>query len=176
MSMAAFSTAFEISKNNTETLDHPRAMLQFGIVAVAIGIIALIVVITHIGKHGLRLKSLYYVFFPLAWAAFVIPISIQDFNTAKAQINELVSAYTSNQCEISEGPVQVLHEQSRHGHTKGDIVSIGGTKLEINAFHATTAYREIIAHGGVLREGVYARVYHYNGRVLRVDVRKERVN
>lgn len=66
----------------------------------------------------------------------------------------------------------MLHEQPATGHTKGDIISVNGKQFEVNYFYATPAYRNTIAHGGVLGSGVKARLYYHNGEILRVDIRK----
>lgn len=84
---------------------------------------------------------------------------------------KLVSIYKSGLYQVSEGIVNVLHRQPRSGHTKGDIISINGQKLEINYYIKTEGYSRTISHGGSLREGVYAKVYHYKGKILRVDIR-----
>jgi hypothetical protein len=34
------------------------------------------------------------------------------------------------------------------------------------------AYRKTLADGGVLRSGVYARIYYHEGEILRVDITK----
>jgi hypothetical protein len=35
----------------------------------------------------------------------------------------------------------------------------------------TPGYQQTIAHGGALREGVYARLHHYDGVIIKVEVR-----
>ena len=58
------------------------------------------------------------------------------------------------------------------GHTKGDIIAVNGEQFEVNYFYVTPAYRNTLAHGGVLGPGVYARIYYHNGEILRVDIRQ----
>jgi len=87
-------------------------------------------------------------------------------------INGLVRAYRHGQYQVVEGQVQVLHEQPATGHTKGDIITVNGKQFEVNYFYFTPAYRNTLAHEGVLGSGVYARIYYHNGEILRVDVCK----
>jgi hypothetical protein len=87
-------------------------------------------------------------------------------------INKLVSAYHDKRYEVVEGPVQVLHQQPATGHSKGDVIRVNGKEFEVNYFYATPAYNNTIAHKGVLNAGTYARIYYYNGEILRVDIRK----
>lgn len=79
--------------------------------------------------------------------------------------------YNNKQYNLAEGTVSVLHTQPATGHDAGDIVRIDGVEFEINYFHLTLGYNKTIAHGGLLQEGVYARVYYHNGAILRVDLR-----
>jgi hypothetical protein len=38
----------------------------------------------------------------------------------------------------------------------------------LNYFYATPAYRRTIAHGGALRPGIYARLSHVDGEIVRM--------
>ena len=87
-------------------------------------------------------------------------------------INGLLDAYRDKRYEVVEGQVHVLHRQPKTGHTKGDIVEVNGKQFEVNYFYATPAYNKTLARGGVLGDGVYARIYYFNGEILRVEVRK----
>jgi len=95
-----------------------------------------------------------------------------NFPLLFGRINGLVSAYETKQYQVVEGEVRVLRQQPAHGHTSGDVVVVNGVRFEVNYFFATPAYRDTIAHGGALKPGVYARLYHADGAILRVDVRK----
>lgn len=52
------------------------------------------------------------------------------------------------------------------------MITVNGKEFEVNYFYLTPAYRNTVAHTGVLQSGVYARLYYYNGEILRVDIRK----
>ena len=73
--------------------------------------------------------------------------------------------------EVTEGTVHVTHMQPPHGHASGDKTIVGDGKFEIDYFLLTQGYRQTIAHGGALREGVYARLHHYDGVIIKVEVR-----
>lgn len=84
----------------------------------------------------------------------------------------MVDAYREGNYRVSEGRVTVLRKQPWGGHAAGDLIRINdGTELEVDYFSGRIGYQDTIAHGGVLREGVHARVYHHAGVILRVDVR-----
>jgi hypothetical protein len=50
---------------------------------------------------------------------------------------------------------------------------VGDRQFEINYLLATPGYRQTIAHDGALREGVYARLHHYGGVIIKVEVRPD---
>lgn len=85
---------------------------------------------------------------------------------------KLVNHYKNGDYEIAEGEVLVLHQQRQGGHDKGDKVLIDGTKFVIDYFTPTNAYNQTIAYGGVLHNGVQAKLYHHDGKILRIDILK----
>ena len=82
------------------------------------------------------------------------------------------SYYLTNRYEISEGIVKVLFEQPYEGHSKGDLVEINGVKFVVNYFTNDLIYRKTISHGGFLKKGVYAKIYHSGKQILRIDIKK----
>jgi hypothetical protein len=79
----------------------------------------------------------------------------------------------SGQSEVTEGAVHVTHMQPWHGHTGGDKIIVGDRQFEIDDFRVTPGYQQTIMHGGALREGVYARLHHYDGVITKVEVRSD---
>ena len=73
--------------------------------------------------------------------------------------------------QVAEGAVQVSGIQAYHGHNSGDRITVGGQEFEVDYFYATPGYKQTIAHGGALQQGVYARVHHCNGVIIKVEVR-----
>ena len=108
--------------------------------------------------------------FLTAWAVFWLVL--HDFPRMYGQIASLADAYASGRYEVVEGNVAVLKEQPAHGHTSGDRIMVGGKPFEVDHFLATPAYHDTIAHGGVLKSGVYARLSHVDGKIVRVEIRK----
>ena len=81
-----------------------------------------------------------------------------------------ISDITGN-TRVAEGVVHVSGIQAYHGHNASDKISVGGQPFEVNYFHATPGYKQTIARGGALENGVYARLHHCNGVILKVEVR-----
>jgi len=165
LSVSDFVTVFEIARGSNGVFAEEVFRLLVGIAALIGGATALI----FQWKNG-GLKSWFGPIFVIAWGLFWL--HLHNFPYVFGHINKLVKAYRDGQYQVVEGPVQMLYEQPATGHTKGDIITVNGKQFEVNYFYLTPAYRNTLAHGGVLGGGVYARLYYYDGEILRVDIRK----
>ena len=165
LAVSDFVTVFEITRGSNGVFADACFRLLVGISALIGGVTVLV----FNGKNN-RSKSWIAAVFAILWSLFWL--YLHNFSHVFGHINSLVRAYHDKQYQVVEGPIQVLHEQPATGHTKGDIITVNGKQLEVNYFYATPAYRNTLAHRGVLRGGVYARIYCYNGEILRVDLRK----
>ncbi len=92
-------------------------------------------------------------------------------NFYEQRYQELLRAYDSQQYQVAEGVVQVLHTEESSGHTKGDIINVGGTQFEFSFFELSYGYNQTITHNGVLQEGTYVKIYYFDGVILRIDVK-----
>lgn len=88
--------------------------------------------------------------------------------------HKFMSALAKNQCDIVEGPVQVLHEQPADGHDPegGDHIRIDGKEFDINYWTETLCYNKTISHGGELKNGVVARLHYIGNDILKVEIRQ----
>ena len=160
-----FVTVFEISRNSNGVLVETASRFFIGI-AVLIGGVR--VLVQRWRNNGA--KSLVGAGFAIVWS--LLWLYLHNFPHVVGHINSLVRAYRERQYHVVEGLVRVLHQQPATGHSKGDLIAVDGEQFEVNYFYFTPAYRKTLAHGGVLGAGVYARIYHYNGEILRIDIRK----
>ena len=160
-----FVTVFEIARGSNGVFAGEVFRLLVGIAALIGGVTALIFQWRNNGLKG-WLGPVFITAWSLLW------LYLHNFPYVFGHINSLVRAYRDGQYQVAEGQVQVLHEQPATGHTRGDIITVNGKQFEVNYFYATPAYRNTLVHGGVLQSGVYARLYYYNGEILRVDIRK----
>jgi hypothetical protein len=160
-----FVTVFEIARNSNGVFAGEFFRLLIGIIALIGGVTALMRNWTNSG-----VKRWLGPIFLTVWALFWL--YVHNFPYVFGHINNLVRAYRDGQYQVVEGPIQVMHEQPATGHTKGDTITVNGKTFEVNYFYATPAYRNTLVHGGVLQSGVYARLYYYNGEILRVDIHK----
>ena len=163
--MSEFVTVFEVTRNSNGVFADTVFRLLIGVVALLGSLRALV-------RNRRRERSRRdYIgpIFIVVWS--VIWISMHLLPNVFGHINTLLDAYRDKRYEIVEGPVEVLHQQPYTGHSKGDVIRVNGKEFEVNYFYATPAYHNTIAHKGVLNVGAYARIYYYDGEILRVDIR-----
>lgn len=164
--MSDFVTVFEITRNSNGVFGDEVFRVLIGIVA----LLGSLGVLFRNWRGREAAKDYIGPVFVLVWSMFWLYLHLLP-NTF-GHTNELLNAYRQKQYQVVEGPVEVLWQQPYHGHSKGDVIRVGGKQFEVNYFYATPAYNKTIAHKGTLNAGTYARLYYYGGEILRVDVRK----
>ena len=154
LALSDFVTVFEIATGSNGVFAGEVFRLLIGVAALIGGVTTL-----TLNWKNKSVKSWVGPIFVTAWA--LLWLYLHNFPYVFGHVNDLVKAYRHGQYQVVEGPVQVLHEQPATGHTKGDIITVNGKQFEVNYFYLTPAYRNTVAHGGVLASGVYARIYYH---------------
>ena len=168
-----YITIFKIPANWTDDF------LLISIFCAAIGLnLALILMIITLCNWNrwktdkqLKKEVIFLCFFAFIWGSGW-SIGVYGSSCTNNIGKELIDAYYSGNYEILEGPVQVLHQEPKGGHDSGDLIRINQREIEFSYFTSTPAYNQTISHGGVLKEGVYTKIYLYKGKILRIDLRK----
>lgn len=110
--------------------------------------------------------------FMIGWALFWLVMGLPIWRLATVEMHHLLQVYGNGQSEVTEGVVHVARRQPAWGHSGGDKITVGDKQFEVNFFLVTPGYRQTIAHGGVLSEGVFARLHHFHGVILKVEVKR----
>ncbi len=162
-----YETIFEISQSSNGILGDFYFRVTIGIVALILGVIGIYLKAKgrDFWKRGWY-PPIFLVFWGFAWTFAHVYLT-----NSKDTVNTWLKIYNKKQYEIVEGPVEVISEQPKNGHAKGDIIRIRGIEFEIDYFVVTPTYRKTISHGGALKHGEYVKVYYYKGRILRIDKR-----
>lgn len=166
--MHDFVTVFEIAGGNTAIpwLSRP-AYLAIGSGALCLGAIMTVVRLIPITRFRIkRFVPIFIIVWGVGWLGFA-PVILSMHRRADA----LYEDYQMQRYEMVEGTVEVIRTQPAEGHAPGDLVRIGDKEFVVNFFLSTPAYRWTLSHGGDLKDGVYARVFHTNGNILRVDIK-----
>lgn len=168
--MHAFNTAFEITAATNGIREDAHVRLVIGVVALIAGIVGLILRKSTQGRWPKKLSNPAFL---AGFGALWLIIHITTWKIDSDNIDRLVDVHRSGKCSIVEGIVRVTHEQPASGHDAGDKIKIGDLAFEVDYFRVTPGYKQTISHGGVLREGAFARLHHYNGVILQVEIAAE---
>jgi hypothetical protein len=163
--MQTYTTVFEINRWSNGVLAEMLVRLAVGVGVLAVGLRGLLR--RHVdGKARDRFGAGFLTFWGVAW------LGMHLLGNPIGHVYRLVDAYTQGRYEVVEGEVSVGHVQPASGHSSGDAVTVGGRTFTVNYFVVTPAYRQTIAHGGVLRPGTYVRVALVDGEIVRLQVRQ----
>jgi hypothetical protein len=171
--MNELTTVFEIASGSNGVRADAIFRLGIGVAALIGGVFGFF---RASRKEERSLKKLLGPSFVTAWSVVWIIAHIPLWRIGITQTNRLLEIYHNGKSQVVEGVVRVSHEQPANGHSSGDKITIGDQKFEVNYFLVTPGYNKTIAHGGVLREGVFARLHHYEGVILKVEVGSKKID
>jgi hypothetical protein len=167
--MNELHTVFDITVGSNGIGGDAWFRMAIGIGASIVGMVWLVRVWRMRAGWRQMFNSVFLIGLGAIWLIVTLPL----YDLATSDTDRLLLIQLSGKGEVSEGTVHVTHMQPLHGHADGDKIIVGGRQFEINYFMVTPGYRQTIAHGGALREGVYARLHHYDGVIIKVEVRPD---
>jgi hypothetical protein len=133
-----------------------------GCVGIATAVFIVFLQFNHLRKEKITsvkafLRTLFSLLFTGLWLLFWTSMSVSmltsgasDYTAANERYQHLLNIYNSQQYQIVEGLVHVLHTQPETGHDRGDVVEVGGVEFEVDYFLITFGYNKTLAYGGVL--------------------------
>ena len=160
-----------LNDNYGDSIDHTLQVMAFALFTV--GVLVLILVKFVRTQKQTKLEIYYLPVFFIVFS--VLLFMLLGITGAEDDFDRMKDVYGNGGYEIVEGEVHVSHEQPKGGHAKGDVVIIDGKSYEIGYFDSKAGYKQTIAHGGCLKEGVYAKLYVYGDRILRIDAKGDEV-
>ncbi|MHC4950175.1 MAG: hypothetical protein ACYTEU_04210 [Planctomycetota bacterium] len=108
-------------------------------------------------------------FISIIWGLIFFGATLDWQLSYNKSLDNFISLYNDKKYDITEGIVHVQYRGKKEGHDGGDKITIDGKHFRQSHFRSTPAYQESIVYGGVLRDGVYVRVYYNDGNILRID-------
>jgi len=166
--MSDFTTVFEITGNANGIRTDTLFRLAVGLLITSAGIVGIIMRYRNRSRWP---KKLFPSLFMIGWGIFWLALHLPLFQISITKINSLLDIYRNGRSHVIEGVISVKHEQPASGHTKGDVITIGGKEFEVNQFLVTPGYKTTICHGGALRQGVHARLHYHDGIILKVEIK-----
>jgi hypothetical protein len=165
--MDPLTTVFEITPSTNGIRADALFRLAIGVVCLMGGIKG---IFFRKQIEGRSPKNLIGPAFMTGWGILWLTLHIPLLRIGFVDMNDLLKAYHNGKSQVVEGVVHVSHLQPASGHSSGDKITVGGLTFEVNYFHVTPGYKQTISHGGVLREGVFARLHYLNRVILKVEI------
>jgi hypothetical protein len=104
------------------------------------------------------------------WLA-ILWTSIASFVTG-SDYRHAVAAMRTHQTSVVEGAVTQFTAMPPSGHAMESFV-VNGVKFELSDYSITAGFNHSSSHGGPVRPGMRVRIWHLNGAILRLDIKKE---
>ncbi len=168
--------ADEIFASEQKRLLYDGFWLIIGGILVLSGFVTFIKSIWKQERFPGSLKGLPILIFGLVWVWLTWGWLMNTFenNLASEQLyQQYQQVFQSQQYQVVEGSVKVLHVFPPGGHDAGDIIVINEVEFEIRPIHNAFSYDKPIVEGGILTDGRYARIYYYEDRILAIDLKPE---
>lgn len=165
--MKELTTVFEITSGSNGIRADALFRVTIGTVVLIAGIAGLI---SRKQTQEQIPRKLFGSAFMVGWAVLWLIFHFPLWTISTTHLNHLLDVYRNGKCQIAEGLVHVAYVQPATGHAGGDKIIVDDQKFEVNYFLETPGYKQTISHGGVLREGVFARLHYYDGVILKVEI------
>lgn len=141
----------------------------FGLIFVAIGLAIPVLRGTGAFRKPPSFKEKW---FPRLFVGFAIVWTLVSFIVTFVEYHTSVNALKENEAQVVEGPVMNFHPMPFSGHANESFV-VNGVKFEYSDYGVTAGFNNSASHGGPIREGLVVRIWHFRGRILRLDIKEE---
>jgi hypothetical protein len=102
--------------------------------------------------------------FMFIWVSVALFTSINEYITFKKALIE-------NKYQVVEGYVENFNPMPYEGH-QSESFKVKGIKFEYSDYVSTYAFHNSKSHGGPIDEGKYVKIYYFEGKILRLWVKK----
>ena len=99
-------------------------------------------------------------------------LSVLIFFNAYPEYRKFRTAYAMGQYEVIEGRVERFRPMPYEGHSLESFV-VAGTRFSYSDFVSTPGFNNTASHGGPIRDGLWVRIAHRNGVILKLEIRPD---
>jgi hypothetical protein len=165
MSTDDYVTVFDITNAGFKSWSFP----SFGLIFVVIGLL-----LPTLIKRGIFRKSSPTMerWFPRFFLGFAIFWTSTSFFGTFSDYRRAAAAMRDHGASIAEGVVTDFIPMPVTGHAM-ESFTVNGVKFRYSDYIITAGFNNTASHGGPIREGLRVRIWHLNGEILRLDIRKE---
>jgi hypothetical protein len=164
MSTDDYLTVFDITDAGFKSWRFPA----FGLIFVVIGLLLPMLI-----KRGIFRKSSPTMerWFPRFFLGFAIFWTSSSFFGTFSDYRRAAAAMRDHRASMVEGVVMDFHPMPVTGHAT-ESFTVNGVKFGYSDYIVTAGFNNTASHGGPIREGLRVRIWHLNGEILRLDIKK----
>jgi len=159
---AQFQTVYDLAQTGYDAWHS----VSTGLILSAIG--AAMVLFPSLLKtttSGWRIFAWVYFLFAVGWTVIV-------FSTTYGTYSFLLGRLQSGEYQIAEGIVENFDPIPEEGH-KHESFDVAGQHFEYSDFDLSRGgFNNAASHGGPIRAGLYVRISHVKGVIVRIEVRR----
>ena len=108
--------------------------------------------------------------FPRFFLGFAIFWTATAFVGTFTNYRRAINAMKMNRTAIVEGLVTDFHPMPFEGHRE-ESFRVQGVTFHYSDYIITSGFNNTSSHGGPIREGLRVKIWHLNGKILRLDIK-----
>lgn len=169
-SAGSFVTVFDILESGYKNWTFPA----FGLIFVGIGLAMVLFprLLKTAGVASLNFQSKSRAFFKYFFLIFALLWVGISFITTYAAYNRHRQLAESNQCQITEGPVQNFTPMPYSGHAE-ESFTVSGVRFKYSDYIVSDGFNHTSSHGGPIGKDAYVRICYdpQDNAILRLQIR-----
>jgi hypothetical protein len=138
-----------------------------GLAIVAFGVVMFLATRKHAASRFRRAFFLLFFASGLSW-------SVGAFTSTYPEYRQCLAAYRSGHCSLVEGEVEHF-QPAPYDNRQDECFTVQGVQFRYAGNEIQPGFSQTASHGGPIREGLPVRVAYYRGRILRLEVRADRL-
>ena len=112
-----------------------------------------------------------YKFFSWVSLGFAIFMTVLFFTLTYRSYTSLRDAYIDGNFEVVEGPVENFQPIRSSGRLRGSF-TVAGQGFSYSDNSVTPGFKNTYSHLGPISAGVYVRIFHINGQIVRLEMER----
>jgi hypothetical protein len=110
-------------------------------------------------------------YFPFVFLTFMTLWTLGAIWSTYTEYMTLTAALRAGNVQIVEGMVSAFSPQPKEGK-RNESFCVAGRCFFYSAFNVTNAYNRTATNGGVIKDGLFVRIHHVDGRIVRLEIKR----
>lgn len=137
----------------------------FGLIFVVVGIVFVLIGRKWTSQKPVKMLGYFTLVFASLWVVVAFSFTFLEYRTC-------VEAYRNGNYAVVEGDVEDFRPMPFQGH-QDECFSVHGERFCYSDYGIQPGFNWSASHGGPIRQGLPVRIAHYDGQILRLEVRAD---